>query len=53
LRRYTKAKAAGGGGSAGGRARGAAAAAVRQLLEDPSGIFNDALVVHFIDPAGG
>jgi hypothetical protein len=42
LRRCFLAKAAGSGGATVARA---AAAAMRQLLNDPSGIFNDALVV--------
>ena len=46
-----KAKGPGGTGKkcTGARAA-AAAAAVRGLIQDPSGIFNDALVVHFVDP---
>jgi hypothetical protein len=48
-----KAKAPSGGGTKGAAARAvAAAAAVRQRIADPSSIFNDALVVHFVDPAG-
>ena len=48
-----KARAPSGGGKKGAAARVVAAgAAVRQRIADPSGIFNDALIVHFVDPAG-